>query len=146
MLCSMMITQPQMEQWKSDEINILIENFMEILLVAGRQFLFDMAASQIYSIKLLTKLKVLLEASPEARAATEENNSKVCNKIVIVVVTVLYERVCVFDAGCRIWKYLLLSLRNSSVHSTHTHTHIKQTMTATTMTIKVMFFFFLCRK
>lgn len=74
---------------------------MEILLVAGRQFLFDMAASQIYSIKLLSKLKVLLEVPPAIGAAasgeapgmpveasTEENNSKVCYKIYIFVIVV----------------------------------------------------------
>lgn len=53
-------TQPRAEQWSSNELHILMDHFMEILLVTGRQLLYDMAESQIYSIKLLSILKVSL--------------------------------------------------------------------------------------
>lgn len=54
--------QPELENWHTAEVNNLIDNYLkEMLLIdAGRNFMIRAVASDVYSIKLLNQLKVLL--------------------------------------------------------------------------------------
>lgn len=54
--------QPELEHWHVNEVNSMINNYLkEMLLIdAGGQFAIRAAASDVYSIKLLNQLKLLL--------------------------------------------------------------------------------------